>query len=521
MEQKRILRVVVASPSDVQAERDALPAVINELNRGVAADRNLLLELYRWETDAYPGFHAEGPQALIDPILNIRDSHILIGIFWKRFGTPTKEARSGTEHEILRAYEAWKGSGRLHIMVYFNQRPYTPKSKEETDQWGQVLDFKSRFPEEGLWWAYNGKKEFETLVRNHLAQFIRRQPSHGPTPAGGGEGPGGAPGESARESPGGRDVLGAAGAETLGTGRVGEKGETSQAVKRPFWKSPFRERLRDSRPGRPWYATAPAALAAALVLASLCVALYYWRLSPAERAEAKIRHGIWPARSSGIPRDDFDFPPGVNPDTTQCAPPNQNLWDYPPDQWCITRDAYLLVKGPDWGVRKDLAGDEALYDFQATFTVEFLKGDDAAWAVRSRKDERCGYVFMLQREHGKGGSIRLFLNGWAYTGGGKVALGKSPRNVLDIGRVYDDDFFEITLTAKDNAFSHQVRIQNVNARDPDRPFFNRPYPVLPMADKDNHFPYGSIGFFAPEPGDEISVDDFALTVQAAPTATPF
>jgi hypothetical protein len=56
------LKVVVASPGDVQSERDALPAVFDELNRGIAAERGLRLELIRWETDAHPGFHPDGPQ---------------------------------------------------------------------------------------------------------------------------------------------------------------------------------------------------------------------------------------------------------------------------------------------------------------------------------------------------------------------------------------------------------------------------------------------------------------------------
>jgi hypothetical protein len=58
-EQVRVLRVVVASPGDVQSERDSLPEVIDELNKSTAADRGLRLELIRWQTDAYPGFHPE------------------------------------------------------------------------------------------------------------------------------------------------------------------------------------------------------------------------------------------------------------------------------------------------------------------------------------------------------------------------------------------------------------------------------------------------------------------------------
>ena len=108
MHQADILRIVVASPSDVQAERDALRTVLEELNQGIAGEHGLRLELARWETDAYPGFHPEGPQGLIDAILRIEDCDILIGIFWKRFGTPVQDANSGTEHEFRRAYEAWQ-----------------------------------------------------------------------------------------------------------------------------------------------------------------------------------------------------------------------------------------------------------------------------------------------------------------------------------------------------------------------------------------------------------------------------
>ena len=68
---KKTIRIVLSSPGDVKEERAAMEKVIEELNRGVAADRNLHLELSRWETDVYPGFHTEGPQGLINSVLKI------------------------------------------------------------------------------------------------------------------------------------------------------------------------------------------------------------------------------------------------------------------------------------------------------------------------------------------------------------------------------------------------------------------------------------------------------------------
>ena len=47
METKQILRIVLSSPNDVKAERRVMESVIEELNHGVAADRNLRLELSR------------------------------------------------------------------------------------------------------------------------------------------------------------------------------------------------------------------------------------------------------------------------------------------------------------------------------------------------------------------------------------------------------------------------------------------------------------------------------------------
>lgn len=175
--QPRTFRIVVASPSDVQPERDALPSVIEEINRGVAADRGLHLVLARWETDTYPGFHLEGPQGLIDPILRISDCDLLIGIFWKRFGTPTADGTTGTEHEFNLAYEAWREKGSPQIFVYFNQKAYMPNSTAETEQSGRVLTFREKFSKEGLWCPYKGKNDFEKLVRNHLMNYIRSLPS--------------------------------------------------------------------------------------------------------------------------------------------------------------------------------------------------------------------------------------------------------------------------------------------------------------------------------------------------------
>ena len=170
---KQNLRIVLSSPNDVKEEREIMEDVIQELNRGIADDRNLRLELSRWETDAYPGFHAEGPQGLIDPILKVEDCDILIGIFWKRFGTPTKNAQSGTENEIRTAIQSWQKSGRPQIMIYFKEAGFITQDRAALKQYDLVLRFREQFPKEGLYWTFDAVSDFERLARNHLANFIR------------------------------------------------------------------------------------------------------------------------------------------------------------------------------------------------------------------------------------------------------------------------------------------------------------------------------------------------------------
>jgi hypothetical protein len=77
MKQARILKIVVASPGDVQAERDMIPAMVDELNKGLADEGGVRLEVYRWEMDAYPGFHPKGPQGQIDSCLRIEDCDLI------------------------------------------------------------------------------------------------------------------------------------------------------------------------------------------------------------------------------------------------------------------------------------------------------------------------------------------------------------------------------------------------------------------------------------------------------------
>lgn len=168
-----LFRIVVASPSDVQEERDLVEEIVTVLNRSVALDRGMVMVCSRWETDTYPGFHPEGPQGLIDPKLRIEQCDLLVGIFWKRLGTKLPDGTTGTEHEFLTAYKAWQTKRQPQIMTYFNNQGIpVPQDSDEISQLEALLKFKEQFPKEGMWWPYTGTANFKELFREHLTRFL-------------------------------------------------------------------------------------------------------------------------------------------------------------------------------------------------------------------------------------------------------------------------------------------------------------------------------------------------------------
>jgi len=169
MEKTARIRVFVASPSDVQEERDQLRTVIDELNRLIGDEKGVVLELVRWETHVAPDMGR--PQEVINRQVGPYD--IFIGIMWKRFGTPTGHADSGTHEEFTAAFESWQVTRRPRIMFYFSQAPYTLRSPEDVDQLRRVLAFRAQMEKQALVWEYNGATAFPPFAREHLTRAIK------------------------------------------------------------------------------------------------------------------------------------------------------------------------------------------------------------------------------------------------------------------------------------------------------------------------------------------------------------
>lgn len=162
-----VLRVFVASPRDVEEERDILEQVIRELNITWGRSRGIMLDLVRWETQAYPGISSD-PQAVINEQM-LDDYDIFVGILWTRLGTRTGRAESGTLEEFQRAYERFRADpNAIRIMFYFRKTPLPP-DEIDPEQLMRVNAFREQLGEEALYWTYSTLGDFEAFTRQHLS----------------------------------------------------------------------------------------------------------------------------------------------------------------------------------------------------------------------------------------------------------------------------------------------------------------------------------------------------------------
>jgi hypothetical protein len=180
------IRIFVASPGDVTVERDIVATVVVPELRRIFDNRELRhsekpveLEAIRWETHSWPDV-GEDAQDVINNQLTEFD--ILVGIMWKRFGSPTKRSQSGTGEEFERAYRLYEKFKKPRIMFYFRVTPFYLDDNRDLSQFRKVLAFRRKLEALGvLYWRYVDALQFERDVREHLLRQILQLSAAGQT----------------------------------------------------------------------------------------------------------------------------------------------------------------------------------------------------------------------------------------------------------------------------------------------------------------------------------------------------
>lgn len=169
---ERVLSVFVASPSDLDPERNTLEEIIDELNRTWTRSIGIRLELIRWESYAYPAI-GEDAQEVINRQIP-KDYDIFVGMMWGRYGTPSERAGSGTEEEFRAALARYQGDPlAVRIMFYFKNEPIPPASIDPIEL-QKIHEFRVSLGDEGaLYWLFDSREAFESLIRIHLSRQIQ------------------------------------------------------------------------------------------------------------------------------------------------------------------------------------------------------------------------------------------------------------------------------------------------------------------------------------------------------------
>ena len=162
-----VVHVLIASPSDVAAERQALREAIWEFNDEHTAATKVVLLPRTWEKNSTPRLGAP-PQAILDEQI-VDSSDIVIGIFWTRIGQLLDDGTHATVHELERFMEAGKPA-----LLYFSQTPVVPDSLDP-EQYAAVQSFKTRAQSWGIYRQYTGVDELVQHARRDLLAVVRDQ----------------------------------------------------------------------------------------------------------------------------------------------------------------------------------------------------------------------------------------------------------------------------------------------------------------------------------------------------------
>jgi len=161
VDQGNIVRVIIASPGDLEDERKVIPSLFLSWNN---ANSGVHLEPLMWESSSVPAM-GDHPQHIINEQI-IERGDLLVALFWSKIGTPTPTTKSGTVEEIR---EFIKKKGAERVMVYFCNRPIPHRPKDlNTEELKILQEFREEMKSNCLYQEFESTDEFEKYLYRHL-----------------------------------------------------------------------------------------------------------------------------------------------------------------------------------------------------------------------------------------------------------------------------------------------------------------------------------------------------------------
>lgn len=165
---RNVLKVFLASPSDLKDERKIVKDVVERVNIVVGRRVDWHIELFGWE-DTLPAYSR--PQSLINKDVDSCD--LFLGMLWQRWGEPTGEFSSGFEEEFMRACKRRKVTNSPEIWLFFKNIE-EDRLKDPGEQLSKVVNFKKEQEEikELLFKGFKDSLEWEKLIHDSLLGYL-------------------------------------------------------------------------------------------------------------------------------------------------------------------------------------------------------------------------------------------------------------------------------------------------------------------------------------------------------------
>ncbi|AGL15195.1 signal transduction protein [Actinoplanes sp. N902-109] len=176
--------VFLSGPGDVVAERDAVRAYFDDINRTAGLSWGIRFQVIDWGDFSTAGVGR--PQELVNrqTLERFRESLALVVVVMaRRFGSPTGVAESGTEEEVRWALAAHAADGYPEIKFFFLDAtefvaPADPvQLMPAVEQWQRVLAFRAELESQrsALVQKYSSVAGFGAVLRTDMDNWL-----HGP-----------------------------------------------------------------------------------------------------------------------------------------------------------------------------------------------------------------------------------------------------------------------------------------------------------------------------------------------------
>lgn len=165
------LKVFIATPSDLNQERNLFLNVVSEVNQIKANPMGYFLQPIGWEV-TMPGMGR--PQELINK--DLLECDLIIVAFWEKWGSPTGEYSSGTEEEFEVAKKSYESIGKPDIFLLFKEQ-----SEDKNEDMIKINSFKERVIKDRslMFRQFKSSIDWQNELRQLLCKWLDNMSSLG------------------------------------------------------------------------------------------------------------------------------------------------------------------------------------------------------------------------------------------------------------------------------------------------------------------------------------------------------